>query len=151
MDVKYFNENNGLRNNTVLSVAFDGQGNLWAGLDSGIDHVCLSSPFTNLYSYPYSYGTGYAAAVENGYLYLGTNRGLYYTSYPVKLNGSLPDIHPFLNPVVRCGTFVKLVMICFVFMIVEFFRLKVQVYIRITDITGACAVKRFRGDPIVCL
>ena len=35
-DVKYFNENNGLRNNTVLSVAFDGQGNLWAGLDSEI-------------------------------------------------------------------------------------------------------------------
>lgn len=75
MQLKYFNENNGLRNNTVLSVSFDTTGNLWAGLDSGIDYVCLSSPFTNLYSYPYSYGTGYTAAVEGGYLYLGTNRG----------------------------------------------------------------------------
>lgn len=44
MQLKYFNENNGLRNNTVLSVSFDSTGNLWAGLDSGIDYVCLSSP-----------------------------------------------------------------------------------------------------------
>lgn len=94
MRLKYFNENNGLKNNTVLSVSFDDTGNLWAGLDSGIDYVCLSSPFTNLYSYPYFYGAGYAAAVEGGYLYLGTNRGLYYTSYPVQMNGSLPDIRP---------------------------------------------------------
>ncbi|MCI1647088.1 MAG: transcriptional regulator [Bacteroides sp.] len=92
MKVKYFNENNGLRNNTVLSVAFDRRGNLWAGLDSGLDYVCLNSSFTNLYSYPHSYGAGYTAICEGTYLYLGTNRGLYYTSYPVKLNGNLPDI-----------------------------------------------------------
>ncbi len=90
--LEFFNENNGLRNNTVLSVSFDAIGNLWAGLDSGIDYVCLSSPFTNLYSYPYSYGTGYTAAVDKEFLYLGTNRGLYYTRYPVKMNGNLPDI-----------------------------------------------------------
>lgn len=94
MRLRYFNENNGLKNNTVLSVSFDMAGNLWAGLDSGIDYVCLSSPFTNLYSYPYSYGTGYTAAVEGGYLYLGTNRGLYYTSYPVEMDDELPDIRP---------------------------------------------------------
>lgn len=94
MKLKYFNENNGLHNNTVLSVAFDTFGNLWAGLDSGIDYVCLTSPFTNLYSYPYSYGAGYTAAVKDGSLYLGTNRGLYYTSYPVQSNGNLPDIRP---------------------------------------------------------
>lgn len=92
MKVKYFNENNGLRNNTVLSVAFDDKGDLWTGLDSGIDYICLNTPFTNLYSYPHSYGTGYSAAIEGGYLFLGTNRGLYYTSYPVKLNGNLPNI-----------------------------------------------------------
>ena len=94
MQLKYFNENNGLHNNTVLSVSFDVAGNLWAGLDSGIDYVCLTSSFTNLYSYPKFLGTGYAAALEGHYLYLGTNRGLYYTSYPVTSNGDLPDIHP---------------------------------------------------------
>lgn len=94
MQLNYFNEYNGLRNNTVLSVSFDGFGNLWAGLDNGIDYVCLNSSFTNLYSYPYFYGTGYTAAVEGQTLYLGTNRGLYYTSYPVEMDGDSPDIRP---------------------------------------------------------
>ena len=85
MQLKYFDEHNGLHNNTVLSVAFDINGNLWSGLDSGIDYVYLSSPFTNLYSYPYSYGAGYTAAVKDGILYLGTNRGLYYVPYPGNL------------------------------------------------------------------
>lgn len=92
LQVKYFNEYNGLQNNTVLSVAFDKWQNLWAGLDSGIDYVCLNSSLTNLYSYPYSYGTGYAAMLAGEYLYLGTNRGLYYTRYPVQLSDNLPDI-----------------------------------------------------------
>lgn len=93
MEVTYFNENNGLHNNTVLSVAFDAHGNLWAGLEGGIDYLFLESPFTNLYSHPGSYGTGYTAAMEGGRLYLGTNRGLYYTSCPLS-GGSLPEIHP---------------------------------------------------------
>lgn len=92
MQLKYFDEHNGLHNNTVLSVAFDINGNLWSGLDSGIDYVYLSSPFTNLYSYPYSYGAGYTAAVKDGILYLGTNRGLYYVPYPVKFGEEQPEI-----------------------------------------------------------
>ena len=91
---KYFNENNGLQNNTVLSMAFDRSHNLWAGLDSGIDYICLNSSLTNLYTYPYSFGTGYAAFLHNDFLYLGTNRGLYYVKYPVVMNDNLPDIKP---------------------------------------------------------
>lgn len=92
--VKYFNENNGLRNNTVLSLGFDQQNNLWAGLDNGIDYISLRSPFTNLYSYPYSFGTGYTAVLSGKYLFLGTNRGLYYVQYPLHLNENRPDILP---------------------------------------------------------
>lgn len=88
----YFNENNGLWNNTVLSLAFDETGNLWAGLDRGVSYICLNSPLTNLYSRPWSWGTGYTAAVESGHLYLGTNRGLYYTDYPVTRGDGVPDI-----------------------------------------------------------
>ena len=90
--VKYFNENNGLRNNTVLSVAFDSSGNLWAGLDNGINYLCINSPFTNLYSYPHSFGSGYTAAVKDDIIYLGTNRGLYYTSFPIVIDDNLPNI-----------------------------------------------------------
>jgi DNA-binding CsgD family transcriptional regulator len=93
-EVKYFNENNGLQNNTVISLAFDPQGNLWAGLDNGIDYVCLNSPLTNLYTYPYSFGTGYDAVLVGDYLYLGTNRGLFYIKYPVTMSADRSDIHP---------------------------------------------------------
>ena len=50
MQIKYFNENNGLQNNTVLSLGFDCRENLWAGLDNGIDYICMNSPLSNLYS-----------------------------------------------------------------------------------------------------
>ena len=51
-----------------------------------------ASPFTNLYSHPH-YGTGYAAAVQGDYLYLGTNRGLIYTPWPTSRDGkSRPEI-----------------------------------------------------------
>ncbi|MFA6871566.1 MAG: triple tyrosine motif-containing protein [Bacteroidaceae bacterium] len=90
---KYFNENNGLQNKTVLSLSFDENDNLWVGLDKGIDYIYLNNPLTNLYSYPNSYGTGYTAALLKDKLYLGTNRGLYYTTYPVETNHNLPTIH----------------------------------------------------------
>lgn len=91
--LKFYNENNGLQNNTVLSLAFDSCENLWVGLDNGIDYVCLNSSLSNLYSFPYSYGAGYAAILSGNYLYLGTNRGLYCTSYPVRFGESQPDFY----------------------------------------------------------
>ncbi len=84
--VRYFNENNGLQNNTVLSLGFDRKGNLWAGLDNGIDYILLDYPMTNLYSRMKSYGTGYSAILADDKLYLGTNRGLFVTDYPVQIN-----------------------------------------------------------------
>lgn len=95
--VKYYNENNGLQNNTVLSLSFDASGNLWAGLDNGIDYICLTSYLTNLYTSRHSLGTGYAAILSKHNLYIGTNRGLYYTEYPVKLTDDRPAIYPVAN------------------------------------------------------
>lgn len=92
--VRHFNEENGLHNNTVLSLAFDDLGNLWAGMDSGIDYIYLNAPFRLLYAAPYNVGAGYTAALGDGVLYLGTNRGLYHTPYPLPADGSRPDLHP---------------------------------------------------------
>lgn len=92
MKKTFYNENNGLKNNTVLSMAFDENGNLWAGLDNGLDYILLNYPFTNLYSYPNFYGAGYTAILERDNLFLGTNRGLYYMSYPIPIEDNLPKI-----------------------------------------------------------
>lgn len=67
----------GLQNNTVLSLCFDQEGDLWAGMDQGIDHIQFSTPIERLADGVHSYGAGYAAEVYNGSLYMGTNQGLY--------------------------------------------------------------------------
>lgn len=92
-EIRFFNENNGLQNNTVLSVSFDTQKNLWAGLDNGIDHINLHSPIAYLYTNPSSIGSGYSALQYEDYLYLGTNRGLFYTPYPFRKGNLRMDVH----------------------------------------------------------
>lgn len=76
----------GLQNNTVLSIAFDRQQNLWLGLDKGIDYVMVNEPVYDLFGNNTLYGAGYASAVYNNTLYLGTNQGLY--AHPLPLVAS---------------------------------------------------------------
>lgn len=88
----FYSEDNGLQNNTVLSLSFDAAGNLWAGLDSGTDYIYLNLPYSSLYTSRNSVGTGYAAALDGDVLYIGTNRGLYSTGYHASLSGLEPEI-----------------------------------------------------------
>jgi ligand-binding sensor domain-containing protein/DNA-binding CsgD family transcriptional regulator len=74
--IQHINRRNGLQNNTILEVFADRSGNLWLGLDNGIDYVTISSPITFLQN-PDGFGAGYAELIHNGKLYLGTNQGLY--------------------------------------------------------------------------
>jgi DNA-binding CsgD family transcriptional regulator len=71
------NREKGLQNNTILSMCLDLDGNLWLGLDNGIDYVEINSPVTLLQDY-FGFGTGYTSIIHNGLLYLGTNQGLFY-------------------------------------------------------------------------
>ena len=73
----HLNTDSGLQNNTVLSMMFDKNGNLWLGLDNGISLVRLDSPEYNLLGSPKDYGAGYAAAKYNDKLWFGTNQGLF--------------------------------------------------------------------------
>lgn len=78
--VQNINTKNGLQNNTVLSLFFDNSENLWVGLDNGIDYLEISSPLSNIPK-ERDLGTGYASIHHDGYLYLGTNTGLYTRKY----------------------------------------------------------------------
>jgi ligand-binding sensor domain-containing protein/DNA-binding CsgD family transcriptional regulator len=90
--IKYINESHGLQNNTILSVFFDINDNLWLGLDNGIDYIALNYPVTTLYSTAKFYGAGYVAKLYKDKLYLGTNRGLYVTDWPVPNTESPPEL-----------------------------------------------------------
>lgn len=78
----YANMATGMQNNTVLAVAFDARGNIWAGLDNGIDHILYNSPMGLFSGISTGYGAGYAASIFGSKLYLGTNQGLFTLPYP---------------------------------------------------------------------
>lgn len=75
--IQHINKNNGLQNNTVLSITKDKQQNLWVGLDNGIDRIEINSPLYFYTDFSGEIGTVYATAIFNDHIYLGTNQGLF--------------------------------------------------------------------------
>ncbi len=73
----HIRKNNGLQNNNVLAVCCDASGNLWLGLDNGIDLVEINAPFYRILPDADLEGAAYAACVYENRLYLGTSNGLY--------------------------------------------------------------------------
>lgn len=64
--VTQYDESRGLQSNTIQSLAFDYRGNVWCGLDYGIDYVKLNFPFSYLYASPHSFGIGLDALCVSG-------------------------------------------------------------------------------------
>ncbi len=75
--VLQLSENNGLGNNTVLSVLEDEDNNIWLGLDNGISLVNLTSPFRVYADKRGIVGSVYTSAITKSMMYLGTNQGLF--------------------------------------------------------------------------
>ena len=74
----HLNQENGLQNNTILTLYLDDKQNAWAGLDNGISVLNLNSPFRLFQDNVGRIGTVYASLAQGNYLYLGTNQGLYF-------------------------------------------------------------------------
>lgn len=81
---------NGLQNNTVLGMMFDKTGNLWLGLDNGIDCIHLNARLASLYGGKPVIGSGYASCSYHGKFYFATNQGLYRSELPHRLNRKDP-------------------------------------------------------------
>jgi ligand-binding sensor domain-containing protein/DNA-binding CsgD family transcriptional regulator len=96
--VQHLNKTNGLQNNTILSLMTDQSGNLWMGLDNGIDYAEINSPVSFLF-HPEGFGAGYAVAIHNGTLYLGTNNGLFAAPWPPAFARTGPDFRLIPNTV----------------------------------------------------
>lgn len=75
--VYHFHAGNGLYNNTVLSLATDYYGDVWAGLDKGLACIKFSNPH-EVYHDAYShFGSVYAVREHQGSMYMATNQGVY--------------------------------------------------------------------------
>lgn len=67
----------GLQNNNVLALVEDAHGNLWMGMDNGIDMLSVGSSVSRVMPDAPLDGSGYAMAQLEGRFYFGTNNGLY--------------------------------------------------------------------------
>jgi DNA-binding CsgD family transcriptional regulator len=76
--LRRFNRENGLQNNTVLSLLEDMDKNLWAGLDKGIDLIQMNSPLEYYHDFKGKTGTTYTAKYFKDHLFIGTNQGVFY-------------------------------------------------------------------------
>ncbi len=74
--IQHVTRQKGLQNNTILKTFTDRAGNLWLGLDNGIDYVNINSPITFLQQSD-GIGAGYTSIIYRGKIYLGTNQGLF--------------------------------------------------------------------------
>ena len=77
--LEHLNARNGLKNNTVLSLAKDKWNNVWAGLDYGISYIEIANSIhRNIFNI--EIGTAYSSVITSNYNYWGTNQGLFYTT-----------------------------------------------------------------------
>ena len=74
--IQSFSKTEGLQNSNVLSTFLDNQGNLWLGLDNGIDFIAYNSAIKHITSFVQA-GSGYTASIYNNRLYAGTSNRLY--------------------------------------------------------------------------
>jgi AraC family chitin signaling transcriptional activator len=74
---KNIDRKNVLMNNSILSIGFDKENDLWLGLDNGIAHVEINSPISIFYDNSGVLGSVYSVATTNkGYL-IATNHGVF--------------------------------------------------------------------------
>ncbi len=74
---KNIDRKNVLMNNSILSIGFDKENDLWLGLDNGIAHVEINSPISIFYDNSGILGSVYSVATtKNGYL-IATNHGVF--------------------------------------------------------------------------
>ena len=76
-EYRNLNRTNALKNNAVLSITLDREGDIWLGLDNGISHVEVNSPVSVFSDTSGSLGSVYSLATTDlGYLFV-TNHGIF--------------------------------------------------------------------------
>lgn len=72
------NFSKGLLSNSIHDIFEDTENNIWLALENGINCINVESPFLFFHDQAGKIGTTYASAIQENYLYLGTNQGLFY-------------------------------------------------------------------------
>lgn len=73
----HLSKSNGLKNNNVLSLHSDYNGNLWLGFADGIGYVATSSAIKHINPEIFDHSGGHTSVVFNQALYFGLSNGLF--------------------------------------------------------------------------
>ncbi|MET2986502.1 triple tyrosine motif-containing protein [Aureibaculum conchae] len=76
----HIKQENGLTNNTILSLFQDSSNTIWLGTDYGINYINVNTSLKIFNDRRGKIGTVYDAIKYNQYIYLGSNQGLFYKS-----------------------------------------------------------------------
>ncbi|MBY0481006.1 MAG: hypothetical protein K2Q21_06610 [Chitinophagaceae bacterium] len=74
--IQKISKTEGLQNNSVLSIFLDKQGNLWLGLDNGIDCIVFNNAIKRINPF-FQDASAYASIIHEHRLYVGTSGGLF--------------------------------------------------------------------------
>ncbi|MBE0639017.1 MAG: hypothetical protein IH598_10900 [Bacteroidales bacterium] len=83
----HLHSGNSIQNNTILSLHAGVDGNLWVGMDKGVDYVWFNAPIEVYNDAEEGLGAVYSACLFQNRLFLGTNQGVYY--YELQPDGGL--------------------------------------------------------------
>nr|WP_319398177.1 triple tyrosine motif-containing protein [uncultured Carboxylicivirga sp.] len=79
--VFHYNKENGLQSNTVLGMDMDNNHNIWLALDNGIEFIPSSFDGKKRFFHSEELGAVYTASLYHNTLFIGTNQGLYSTTW----------------------------------------------------------------------
>lgn len=72
-----FSKKEGLQNSNVRSLFRDQNGNIWLGLDNGIDLIAFNNAIKHINPPIMNDGAGYSVIIHNNHLYFGVSNGIY--------------------------------------------------------------------------
>lgn len=94
--VRHYNIQSGLQSNTVLSMMLDRNQNVWVGTDNGISKLEYDNRLHFVRDKDGELGAVHATGFSDNFLYIGTNKGLFYVDYS---RLSLQNVLDYIEPV----------------------------------------------------
>ncbi|MGQ1786997.1 triple tyrosine motif-containing protein [Saccharicrinis sp. GN24d3] len=93
--LKHLDRQSKLENNTVLGMNIDQSGDLWLAMDNGISYIDLNSPVEYNIDLDYAPSAIYSVVEHQGYVYIGTNNGVFHTRFNQNLaNLNFKELKP---------------------------------------------------------
>lgn len=80
--IENFSKKEGLQNSNIRSLFIDKNGNIWLGLDSGIDFIAFNNAIKHINPPIMNDGAGYAVAIYKNNLFFGVSNGIYQLPLP---------------------------------------------------------------------